>query len=158
MRIYLDVCCLNRPFDDQTQERVRLESEAVLTILNLCRAGEWQLIGSEAIDFEVLRIPDDDQRNRVAIMASVARLKVIVDTKVEKKATELAVSGFKPFDALHIACAEKSNADILLTTDDRLLRRALQSFNIIEVRVENPVRWLMEVINSESSSDEPQPN
>jgi hypothetical protein len=30
LRIYLDACCLNRPFDDQTQERIRLESEAVL--------------------------------------------------------------------------------------------------------------------------------
>jgi hypothetical protein len=31
--IYLNVCCLNRPFDDQTQERIRLEAEAVLRIL-----------------------------------------------------------------------------------------------------------------------------
>ena len=34
--IYLDVCCLNRPFDDQSQPRIHLESEAILTILAQC--------------------------------------------------------------------------------------------------------------------------
>ena len=28
MRLYLDICCLKRPFDDQTQPRIRMESEA----------------------------------------------------------------------------------------------------------------------------------
>jgi hypothetical protein len=43
MRIYLDVCCLSRPFDNQSQERVRLESEAVLMILHRIETGEWYL-------------------------------------------------------------------------------------------------------------------
>ncbi len=60
MRIYLDVCCLNRLFDDQTQERIRLGSEAVLLILERCQSGEWELIGSEAMDYEILRIPDTE--------------------------------------------------------------------------------------------------
>jgi hypothetical protein len=33
LRIYLDICYLNRPFDDQRQDRIRLESEAVPLIL-----------------------------------------------------------------------------------------------------------------------------
>ncbi|UKO99081.1 hypothetical protein [Nostoc sp. UHCC 0870] len=45
--IYLDVCCLNRPFDDQTQERILLETEAVRIILAHCQIGEWQLLGSK---------------------------------------------------------------------------------------------------------------
>jgi hypothetical protein len=48
-RIYLDVCCLNRPFDDQTQDRVHLEAEAVILILTHCQAGEWEWISSEAV-------------------------------------------------------------------------------------------------------------
>lgn len=62
MRIYLDVCCLNRPFDDQTQDRIHLESEAVLTILNCCQSREWQLVGSEVVDFEISKIPDEDRK------------------------------------------------------------------------------------------------
>jgi len=42
MKVYLDVSCLNRPFDDQTQARIRLESEAVTIILDECEHGEWQ--------------------------------------------------------------------------------------------------------------------
>jgi hypothetical protein len=33
MRIYVDMCCLKRPFDDQSQPRIRLDSEAVLALL-----------------------------------------------------------------------------------------------------------------------------
>jgi hypothetical protein len=58
MKIYLDVCCLNRPFDDQTQHRIRLESEAVIAILDCCQSKDWQLVGSEVIDFEISQTPD----------------------------------------------------------------------------------------------------
>jgi hypothetical protein len=61
--IYLDVCCLNRPFDDQTQERIRLEAEAVRLILERCQSGEWQLLGSEVIDVELRRTPDITKRD-----------------------------------------------------------------------------------------------
>ena len=55
--IYLDVCCLNRPFDDQTQERIRLEAEAVMLIFNRCQNTQWQILGSEAIDDELEQTP-----------------------------------------------------------------------------------------------------
>ncbi len=71
-RIYMDVCCLNRPFDDQTQQRIRLEAEAVLLILEHCQSGDWQLIGSEAIHFEVRRIPDEERRQKVTLLVSLA--------------------------------------------------------------------------------------
>ena len=51
-RIYLDVCCLNRPFDDQRQARVRLEAEAVLLILGRCEAGTWQWLSSAVVEEE----------------------------------------------------------------------------------------------------------
>ena len=71
---------------------------------------------------------------------------ITVNNDVEIRAKELEKLGFKSFDALHIACAGKGDADILLTTDDIFLSKALQSRNILKVRVENPLRWLMEVM------------
>jgi predicted nucleic acid-binding protein len=59
---------------------------------------------------------------------------------------ELQGLGFKPFDALHIACAEKGKVDVLLTTDDELLQKITQKNIIINVRVANPLKWLTEVI------------
>ena len=146
MKVYLDVCCFNRPFDDHGQDRVRLESEAVLTILGHAQSRMWALIGSEVIDIEISKIPDDDLRCKVNILSGMKQKFITVNNDVEIRAKELEILGFKSFDALHIACAEKGDADILLTTDDIFLSKALQSRNILKVRVENPLRWLMEVM------------
>lgn len=150
MLIYLDVCCLNRPFDNQSQERVRLEAEAVLLILTRCQQHQWHLVGSEAIDFEIARIPDPERKHKVSLLASVATSKVTITDRITHRASQLEVLGFKATDALHIACAEASKSRVLLTTDDRLLRRARTYRNIVKVRIENPVRWLMEVIYNEA--------
>ncbi len=146
MRIYLDVCCLNRPFDDQMQDRVRLESEAVLSILNHSKAKGWHLLNSEIISVEISKIPDYDKRQKVTILSSMLQFNISLDKDIEKRAIELENLSFKPFDALHIACAEKGKADVLLTTDDTFLRKALQYKDNLNVRVENPLQWLMEVI------------
>ncbi|MEH1934680.1 MAG: PIN domain-containing protein [Nostoc sp.] len=65
--------------------------------------------------------------------------------QVKSHARELNELGFKNYDALHIACAEVGNADILLTTDDRMLRLATRCRNLLQVRVENPLHWVIEV-------------
>jgi len=146
MKIYLDVCCLNRPFDDQMQDRVRIESEAVLTILNYSKSKGWRLLNSEVISIEISKIPYNDKRQKVALLSSVLQSHINVDDDIENRATELENLNFKPFDALHVACAEKGRARILLTTDDAFVRKASQCRDTIRVRTENPVRWLMEVI------------
>ena len=146
MKVYLDVCCFNRPFDDHAQDRVRLESEAILTILEHTQSGMWAIIGSEVIDIEISKIPDDDLRCKVNILTGMKQKFITVNNDVEIRAKELEKLGFKSFDALHIACAEKGDADILLTTDDIFLSKALQGRNILKVRVDNPLRWLMEVM------------
>lgn len=144
MKIYLDVCCINRPFDDQTEERVRMESEAVLVILKRC-LSEWTLIGSEAIDYEISRIPDAERRSKVERIASISREKTIVDESIVSRAREIQMQGLTPMDALHLACAERS-ADIMLTTDDEILRAAIRMSADIKVRVMNPARWLLDVL------------
>jgi len=146
MRIYLDVCCLNRPFDDRAQDRVRLESEAVLSILNYSKAKGWSLMNSDIIGIEISKIPDRDKRQKVAILSAMLQSHIVVDENIERRAVEFENLSFKPFDALHIACAEKGKADVLLTTDDAFLRKASQCKETLNVRVENPLRWLMEVI------------
>jgi predicted nucleic acid-binding protein len=146
MKIYLDACCLNRPFDDTTQDRVRIESEAVLTILSWCQSRKWVLLSSEVVDIEISKIPDDGRRQKVNFLSSVSQSYIVVDEDLEKRAHQLSELKFKPFDALHIACAEKGGADVLLTTDDSHLRKASQQAGALGVRLENPVTWLMEEI------------
>ena len=69
-RIYLDVCCLNRPFDDQRQDRIRLEAEAVLSILGRCEAGTWQWLSSAVVEAEVNNTPSRERCSRVRICSA----------------------------------------------------------------------------------------
>ena len=144
MKIYLDVCCLNRPFDDHNQERIRLESEAVITILDRCDSKTLTLLSSEVADLEISRIPDYDRRQKVMLLSSISKMDIVIDDEITSRAKELNKMGFKPFDAYHIACAEKGQADVLLTTDDHLLKKAISHREPLKVRIENPIRWLME--------------
>lgn len=140
------MCCLNRQFDDQTQDRIHLESEAILSILNYSQNLDWNVIGSEVIDIEISRMPDSEKKLKVSILASMHQSYIAVDRGLEFRASKLEESGFKAFDALHIACAEKGYADVLLTTDDGLLRKAAQYRSNLKIEIRNPLEWVAEVI------------
>ncbi len=144
--IYLDLCCVNRPFDDQHQPRVRLEAEAVLGLVQFARLGEIAWVGSEILDFECSRNPDTDRRRKVEALLSVAKSKVTAGPQERERGLALQALGFQTFDALHIACAERARADVLLTTDDRLRGLAARQQDKLAVRVENPAKWYPEVI------------
>lgn len=140
------MCCFNRPFDDQSQERVRLESEAILLILDRCQRGEWQLVGSEAITLEINQTRDWERKAQLQAFAALATLQVSVDEAIEKRAGVFVQQGLRTFDALHLACAEASRATALLTTDDRLVRWVGRQFDVLQVKVANPVTWLLKVM------------
>jgi predicted nucleic acid-binding protein len=142
--IYLDVCCLNRPFDDQRQPRVHLETEAVRSIIQAAVAGDVRWLGSDVVEFEILRNPDAERRQLVAALAALAIDRVVLQPADRERGRSLAALGFGAFDALHLACAERGRAEVLLTTDDRLLRRATRHADELRVRVLNPVTWVTE--------------
>ena len=122
MKIYMDVCCLCRPFDDRTQDRIRMESEAVLTILDRCNE-DWMLVGSGAVDFEISAVTDQKKRTDISVLASLVKEKIKTDKRIIKRASELEELGFHAMDAAHISYAERG-AEVMLTTDDDVLRMA----------------------------------
>ena len=83
MRLYLDNCCLQRPHDDQTQPRIRVETEAVFAVLATVQAGEQSLLGSEALEYEVSRIPDETRRNEVLAVLALASERLQLTDAVE---------------------------------------------------------------------------
>ena len=146
-RIYLDVCCLNRPFDDQGQERVRIEAEAVKSILRLIGTGKWVGIGGEAVDFEIRKMTDPDRFLEVAALAATLSEGVTVEEADRQRALVLESLGFKAMDAVHLACAEKGRVDVFLTADDALLRKAAKHAGALRVRVANPLAWVQEMLH-----------
>jgi predicted nucleic acid-binding protein len=150
LRVYLDTSCLNRPFDDQSQARIRLESEAVVLILERIDRGDWEDVSSEMARIEVDAIPDEDRRGRVWQLLPEEEQLLKLDEAILERAVELQAIGFKSSDAVHIAAAEELGADALLTCDDRLNRRAKRYRKRLNVHVANPCDWLQEIENAEN--------
>ena len=145
MRVYLDACCLNRLTDDQSQARIRNEAEAVESIFRMVRTGIATWISSTALEIEIDRNPDAGRRHDVATLLTLANEILVPQPGTAERASFHQRLGFEPFDALHLACAEEAQADVFLTTDDALIRRAGRLMNQIRTRVMNPVSWCQEV-------------
>lgn len=152
-RIYLDVCCINRPTDDLSVTRNRLEAEAVLAIVEQALQGEWTIVSSGAIQYEIGKCVNKVRQEAAAKLVSAARVSLAVRNREYERASELAGLGFGSLDALHIACAESAQCAVLLSTDDRLLRRALRRATSLRVRVENPLQWLLEQSDENATDD-----
>jgi len=146
MKVYLDACCLNRPFDDQSQPRVRLEAEAIALILDKLHQGEWEWIGSEILLHEVRQNPELENRQRTLAFASLAQQVIETTEKILSRAEELEEAGFDSYDAIHLSSAEFGKTDVFLTTDDQILKVAARKKSLFSFAVENPVKWLEEVL------------
>ncbi len=123
MRIYLDMCSLQRPFDDKSQLRVLVEAEAVLGILALCESGQAELVASDALIFETDANPDPVRRDFAAQAIAKAAQFVVANEQVKAKALSYTAAGVKPLDALHLASAIEAQVDFFCTCDDRLLKK-----------------------------------
>lgn len=148
VKIYLDVCCLCRPFDDQQNKKIRLETEAILAILDRCNR-DWELIGSVVIDDEVSLIPDIERRLKVEQKLSLISEYIELNDVVFRQASIYQKAGFKLYDSLHLACAHIGKT-IFLTTDNTIINTARKN-TLITIQVDNPVHWLMEVSSDENN-------
>ena len=150
VKVYLDVCCLCRPFDDQKMNRIHLEAEAIKEILMRC-TRDWILVTSDAVSFEISRIPDRTRMKKAQNLTDLAKEHVAITKTVSRRYHELVDMGIDSADALHLACAESAGA-ALLTTDDAIIKIIKKHGNQITIEVKNPVEWLMEV-NEHGSKD-----
>ena len=91
-------------------------------------------------------------------LLAVAKIKLPMTTEHIQRAAHLQSLGFKPFDALHIACAEVANADVFMTTDDRLRRRAKTYANQLNTQVQNPLTWMIEAGTNLEDEDDDDPS
>ena len=145
MRIYLDSCCLQRPLDDQTQPRIKVEAEAVLVILASVQAGDCSLLNSEALEYELGRIPDDRRRNEIMAVLALADERLEITDEAEALAESLESRSVDPIDAVHLALASTANADFFGTCDDRLLRKS-QAISGLTCKVISVLGLVSEVV------------
>ena len=150
VKVYLDVCCLCRPFDDQKMIRIHLEAEAIKEILMRC-TQDWTLVTSDVISYEIFQIQDQKRLIRVRDITALAQERIEWDEQLDQRAEELMSTGIDAMDALHVASAERAMA-VFVTTDDALIKNIskMQPNNII--RICNPVDLYLEVKDHENKN------
>ena len=142
MRVYLDNCCFNRPYDDQSQLRIQMETQAKLEIQQQIRDEKLELATSYILETENAVNPYE--RKRIDIQAFMdkytkAFISEIQDKAVREQAAKIMETGIRLMDACHIACAMLAQCDVFLSTDKRVLKYQSEA-----IRIMNPVMFVME--------------
>ncbi|HCC37797.1 MAG TPA: PIN domain protein [Treponema sp.] len=140
MRVYLDICAFNRPFDDQNQLKIKLETEAKLFIQQGIVTGIYELVWSYILEYENNQNRFDDRRNSIIEWKTIARIHCGETDEIIKYAESLRAKNIRTKDALHIACSVCTRSDYLITTDKQLYNLKLNDIKII-----NPLIFLNEM-------------
>lgn len=134
MKIYLDNCCYNRPYDDQTQIRIHLETDAKLHIQDIIKNGELDLVTSYMLEYENGKNRFSHKRQAISDFMSTNEsyyVGIERDEEAKKIAEGIMATGVKGMDALHVACAILAGSDYFITTDDRLLKYQTEKIQIV---------------------------
>ena len=142
MRIYLDNCCFNRPFDDQSQIRIRLESEAKLKIQDDVIEGSINFVWSYILEAENTANPFEERERSIREWKQHAIMNIKENSAILEKAKDLNQKGVRSKDALHIACAISAGCKYFLTTDDKILNK---NEIIEELTITDPIGFIKEV-------------
>lgn len=134
VRIYLDNCSYNRPYDDQTQMRIYLETQAKLHIQEMIRQNKIELVTSYVLDFE--NSNNRSKQKKAAIEKFMKENAVFyVSNKNEEDIAKIADTvmrtGIKEKDAYHVACAVMAECNYFVTTDDRLLKYQSEKIKLV---------------------------
>ena len=137
LKIYLDNCCFNRPYDDQTQLRVELETRAKLFIQNLIAQNKVNLAWSYILDYENSRNNFSQKRRAIQKWRRFAALDVEESAEILETANAIRKTGVRNADSLHLACAIAAKCDYFISVDDRVLKYSTDAILIC-----NPVEFL----------------
>ena len=142
MRIYLDNCCYNRPYDDQTSIKISLETQAKIAIQEMVKLGKYALVSSETLEYEVDASPYSSQVQIIKGFIQENTSFYVGKRKrddVEKLAIEITQTGVKYYDACHVASAIIADCEYFVTVDKRLL-----NYQSDKVRIVSPIQFISE--------------
>ena len=139
-RIYLDNCCFNRPYDDQSQQRVRFETQAKLYIQRMVFEREFELVWSYVLKYENSRNPFEAKKHAIMRWEKLSSLFVTMSDEIVATAEIITKTGVKNTDALHVACAIAGNCQYFITVDKRLL-----SYRDDRIIICNPIEFFNQI-------------
>jgi len=130
LRLYLDMCVYNRPFDDQSQPRIMIETQIFIMMLVMVSGGRFDLINSFALEYENSKNPNIENMLKISDLLGYSTDYISCDEGILDRSLELEKCGLMGMDAVHIACAEKAKADFFVTCDDVLIKKLERIDNI----------------------------
>jgi hypothetical protein len=142
MKLYLDMCALKRPYDDQSQDRIWLETMAVIRILQETGPSSWTIVNSAALEHENARNPKEIRRLRTAAVLRSLGKPYPVAGPVLALAHEIRKLGFGDMDALHLAFAKMHRVQYFITCDDGIIGLARK--REVGVSVVGPITFIEE--------------
>ena len=140
-RIYLDNCCFNRPYDNQNDINIHLETEAKLYLQGQIKRGYYELVWRYILEYENSNNPNIENRGLIADWSKLSVENVSASNGLLQKAEQLLGLGIDQYDALHIAAASEAKCDIFVTTDKSILKR-IPAFK--GMKVLNPIEVVRE--------------
>jgi predicted nucleic acid-binding protein len=146
MKVYLDLCVYNRPFDDQTNERIFIEARAFYIVIKWLEEGKIICIHSDALEYENGLTLNPDRKGRVKSCLSLSKEYIKLSGFSIKRANEIINLGFRDMDALHIAMAEEGKAHYFVTCDDGIIDIAEKNQERLKVKVCSILEFLEEVM------------
>ncbi len=123
IKIYMDMCVYNRPFDDQRQHRINTETQIFIIMMSMILEGKLELVNSFALQYENSKNTKIENMLRISDILEYSKDYISYDKWILERSIELEKYGLKGMDALHIACAEKAKADFFVTCDDGLVKK-----------------------------------
>ncbi|WP_347989736.1 PIN domain protein [Methylomonas sp. AM2-LC] len=145
MLLYLDNCCFNRPYDDQSSANIFLETQAKLYIQENILNGKYQLVWSYILQYENDQNPYINHKLEIHKWKQQASQLVSASTEIIVRAKNYQTIGMHAKDALHCACAVSVNADYFITTDKQLIKAGKK---LAELKVINPLSFIQEEVSS----------
>jgi predicted nucleic acid-binding protein len=143
MRVYLDNCCLNRPFDDQTQLVIYLETQAVLAIQEQIIQNKLELVWSYMNIYENSKNVNEYVKNEISRWINYSKNPVIQESPELLNEARLHIQrGVKLYDALHFSCSIIGNCDFFISTDKKLLKKLHKRHTVKPV---NPIECIEEL-------------
>jgi hypothetical protein len=142
MKVYLDNCAYNRPFDDQRNIIIHIETEAKLVIQQMIKDNELSLIWSDVLDYENNDNPFEERRIKIAEWEAYASGKVEINDEIIEKARAYMEAGLRQKDAVHIASAVIAGGDYFITVDRKILNKTIKDIAVID-----PVNFIRRLQN-----------
>ena len=137
LKIYFDNCCFNRPFDNQKNIKIFLETHAKLYIQQKIVERKYDLVWSYILEFENEQNPFELRKKAILKWKDLASEFVAENEEILNISEFLIRKGLKPKDALHVSCAKYANCDCFFTTDKDILKK-----NISKIQLFNPVDFI----------------